>query len=94
MTRSNSGVAATPKISELENNSLDAINTISAERALRETTLKPFEMAVKNAEVRCVMSAFNKINGQYCSASRELLLDILRGEWDFKGFVVTDWGGL
>lgn len=80
------------KASDLENDNLDAINSITSERALREVTLKPFEMAIKSADVRCIMSAFNKINGQYCASSRELLLDILRGEWDFKGFVVTDWG--
>lgn len=80
------------KMSEIDGTSLDAINTISSERALREITLKPFEMAVRNAPVRCVMSAFNKINGEYAAASRDLLLEILRGEWGFEGFVVTDWG--
>ena len=74
--------------------SLDAMNVISTERALREVTLKPFEMAVKTGAVTNVMSAFNKLNGQYCAASEELLIDILRGEWGFDGFVVTDWGDL
>jgi len=78
--------------SEAEGTSLDAINTITSERALREITLKPFELAVRTGKVYSVMSAFNKINGQYCSSSRELLTDILRGEWGFRGFVVTDWG--
>ena len=74
--------------------SLDAMNVISSERALREITLKPFEMAVKTGAVKNVMSAFNKLNGQYCAASQELLINILRGEWGFDGFVVTDWGDL
>lgn len=74
--------------------SMDAMNVISSERALREITLKPFEMAVKTGAVKNVMSAFNKLNGQYCAASEDLLLNILRGEWGFDGFVVTDWGDL
>ncbi|MBR6708441.1 MAG: putative Ig domain-containing protein, partial [Clostridia bacterium] len=78
--------------SEAEGNSLDAINTITSERTLREINLKPFEMAIRTGLVYCVMSAFNKINGHYCSACPDLLTDILRGEWGFRGFVVTDWG--
>jgi len=70
----------------------DAANTITSERAIREITLKPFEIAVKGGDVMCVMSAFNKINGKYCAASGELLTDILRGEWGYQGYVVTDWG--
>ena len=78
--------------SEAQGINKDAANTIESERALREVTLKPFEIAVKSGQVMCVMSAFNKINGKYCATSPELLTDILRGEWHFKGFVVTDWG--
>lgn len=78
--------------SEAEGRNKDAANTIVSERALREITLKPFEIAVRSGNVMCVMSAFNKINGKYCAASDELLIDILRGEWGYKGFVVTDWG--
>jgi beta-glucosidase len=72
--------------------SKDAYNTITSERALREVTLRPFEMAVKTDRVMAVMSAFNKINGQFCASSEDLLTHILRGEWGFRGFVVTDWG--
>jgi beta-glucosidase-like glycosyl hydrolase len=78
--------------SDAQDISKDAANTIESERALREITLKPFEIAVKSGHVMCVMSAFNKINGKYCAASHELLTDVLRGEWHFQGFVVTDWG--
>lgn len=77
-----------------EGTSLDALNVITSERAFREVTLKPFEMAVKTGAVQNVMSAFNKVNGQYCATSNELLIDILRNEWGFDGFVVTDWGDL
>lgn len=69
-----------------------AINVIAPERVLREIYLKPFEMAVKTDCIYNIMSAFNTINGQPCAASPDLLTDILRGEWGFKGYVVTDWG--
>ncbi len=72
--------------------SKDAINTVNSERGLREITLRAFELPVKTGAVRCVMSAFNKMNGQECAASSDLLIDILRAEWGFKGYVVTDWG--
>ena len=72
--------------------SKDAINSIMSERALREVTLRPFEMAVKTGKVRNVMSAFNKINGQFAAASDDILTNILRGEWGFNGYVVCDWG--
>ena len=78
--------------SEAQGINKDAANTITSERALREITLKPFEIAVKGGNTMCVMSAFNKINGKYCASSEELLIDILRGEWGYSGYVVTDWG--
>jgi beta-glucosidase len=78
--------------SDDEGASKDAINSIMSERALREVSLKAYELAVRTGTVRTVMSAFNKINGQFASASMELLTHILRGEWGFSGFVVTDWG--
>jgi beta-glucosidase len=62
------------------------------ERSLREIDLLPFEMAVKESGVGSVMCAYNKVNGVYACASAHLLNDILKSEWGFKGWVISDWG--
>lgn len=59
------------------------------ERALREVYLPHFKRCVQ-AGVASVMSAYNKVNGQYCGHSRHLLRDILKGDWEFDGFVMSD----
>lgn len=64
------------------------------DRNLREYYLPAFEMAVKEANVRSVMSAYNAVNGIPCGASHELLIDILRNEWGFDGFVTSDCGAV
>ena len=68
------------------------IDVVIDERALREVYLKAFEMIIKNAKPWSIMSAYNKVNGEYCSENQHLLNDILRKEWNFDGIVISDWG--
>lgn len=64
------------------------------ERELREVFLFPFEVAVRQARVQSLMNAYHDLDGIPCAASRELLTDILRGEWGFDGIVVSDYGAI
>ncbi len=63
-----------------------------SERALREIYLKGFEYAVKEAGVKSIMMAYNKINGEHCAESSHFMKDIIREEWGFEGCIVSDWG--
>ena len=61
----------------------DAVDSILTERAAREIYLKPFEMLVRDAEVACIMTSFNKINGIFAGGNKDLCTHILRDEWGF-----------
>ena len=74
---------------EFERHRIDAHTD---ERTLNEIYLPPFKAAVEEANVWTVMSAYNKLNGVHCAESTALLTDVLKKEFDFKGFVVSDWG--
>lgn len=73
---------------------VDAVDSIVTERAARELYLKPFEMLVKQADIHCLMTSFNKVNGVFAATHAGLCTDILRGEWGFDGLIVTDWGDM
>ncbi len=101
------GIMATQYVKGLQSNNVGAcvkhfavnnqenrrrtINVVVDERTLREIYLKAFEMIVKEAKPWSVMSAYNKLNGEYCTEN-EVLLNILKKEWNFEGIVITDWG--
>lgn len=72
----------------------DSVNAVVDERALREIYLPAFKAAVQEGDAYAIMSAYNKVNGYWCSENNFLLNDILKKEWDFKGVVISDWGGV
>lgn len=87
------GVIASVKHFAVNNQETDrfSINAIVDERALQEIYLPAFRAAVEEGGAWTVMSAYNKVNGAWCAENKRLLTDILKTEWGFKGFVVSDW---
>ena len=88
------GVAACPKHFAVNSQELRrmAMDSVLDERTMREIYLTAFEIAVKEGKAKTVMSSYNMVNGTYANENKHLLSDILRDEWGFDGFVVTDWG--
>ncbi|KAK3396558.1 glycoside hydrolase superfamily [Sordaria brevicollis] len=90
------GVAATIKHfvgNEQETNRL-TVNSVIAERPLREIYLRPFEIAVREAKPWAVMSSYNLVNGVHADMNTHTLKEVLRDEWKFDGAVISDWGGV
>lgn len=87
------GVATTPK--HLVGNEAEfqryTIDSVIDERTLREVYLVPFEWAIRHGGALGIMTSYNRLNGTYCSEDADLLNGILRDEWGFEGFVVSDW---
>ncbi len=69
------------------------IDSVIDERTLREVYLTPFEWAIRHGGSLGIMTAYNRLNGTYCTEDGELLNGILRDEWGFEGFIVSDWFG-
>ena len=88
------GTSACPKHFAANNTELRrmASNSVVDERTLREIYLTGFEIAVKEGDPKSIMSSYNEVNGVYANENRHLLQEILRDEWGFDGFVVSDWG--
>jgi beta-glucosidase len=79
------------------NNQEDFRGTVDvqiSDRAMHEIYLRPFEMAVREADAWGLMAAYNKVNGRWCSENETLLTTILRQQWGFPGMVISDWGGV
>lgn len=89
------GISACPKHFAANSQELlrMASDSVVDMRALRELYLTNFEIAVKEGHPKSIMSSYNRINGTYANDDAWLLTDVLRMEWGFDGFVVTDWGG-
>ncbi len=69
-------------------------NSVVDERTLHEIYLAAFETVIKEAKPGAVMCSYNQVNGTFMSENKELLTDVLRSQWGFDGFVVTDWGAV
>ena len=69
------------------------LDSVLDERTFREIYLTAFEIAVKEGKTKSIMTSYNLINGVYANENDHLINDILRKEWGYNGFIVTDWGG-
>lgn len=92
----NNGVIATPKhfADNYSHGGRDSNYSETSERTMREVYLKPFEKCVKRGGAQSIMAAYNAWDGIPCSSNHRLLTEILRNEWGFDGFAVSDYGGV
>src|SRR6202453_2509289 len=71
----------------------NAVNVNIDKRSMRESDLLAFEIGLRGSDAAAVMCAYNRVNGDYSCENEYLLTDVLKKDWDFKGFVVSDWQG-
>lgn len=90
------GVAATPKhfVCNESETSRQMSNSVVAEKVLRELYLLPFQICIKKSNPWALMTAYNKVNGEWCSENTHLLKHIVRDEWKYDGCVMSDFGGV
>ena len=87
------GCAACPKhyvLNDTDNNRMTANPTVD-DQTLHENYTRPFEITVKKGDPACIMAAYNMVNGTHCTENRSILGDILRTQWGWGGFVLSDW---
>jgi beta-glucosidase len=77
-----------------QENGRNAVNVNIDKRAMRETDLFAFEIGLRESNAAAVMCSYNRVNGDYACENKYLLTDVLKRAWNFKGFVLSDWGGV
>ncbi|KAJ5704151.1 hypothetical protein N7493_011289 [Penicillium malachiteum] len=89
------GVSATIKhfVANEQETARTTVDETISERALREIYLRPFEIAIREANPWAIMTAYNSVHGSHCDAHKWLLEDVLRDQWKWDGFVISDWSG-
>lgn len=68
------------------------VDSTISEKNLRASDLLAFEIACEHGQPRAIMPGYNLVNGEYATENTILLTEVLKGDWDFKGFVMSDWG--
>ncbi len=76
-----------------QENGRNAVNVNIDQRSARESDLLAFEIGLQDSDVAAVMCSYNRVNGDYACENKYLLTDVLKKDWNFKGFVLSDWGG-